>query len=128
MKMETTLAEVDWALSQSVTTSSLDEPIRASSGKSLLVDLIADTSTSEPLEEVEISIYKEQLNTWMDQLTEQEREVISLRFGLEEEQRKTLSEIGRLLNISRERVRQIEIKALRKLRGLTKEFTMISIN
>lgn len=128
MKMETTLAEVDWALSQSVTTSSLDEPIRASSGKSLLVDLIADTKTSEPLEEVEISIYKEHLNTWMDQLTEQEREVISLRFGLEEEQRKTLSEIGRLLKVSRERVRQIEIKALRKLRGLTKEFTMISIN
>ena len=113
--------ELDSILSQSLTTSSLDEPIKASDGKSNLGDMIADTKNSEPLERIEMAMYKEQLNKWLDQLSEQEKEVISLRFGLEENQKTTLTEIGKYMDISRERVRQIELKALRKLRGLTKK-------
>jgi RNA polymerase primary sigma factor len=121
----TTVEEIDSVLRQSLTTSSLDEPVNASEGKSFLGDLIADSQVNEPLEEIEISMYKEQLSKWIDQLSEQEKQVIILRFGLDDSNRKTLTEIGRLMDISRERVRQIELKSLRKLRGLTKKM-MIS--
>jgi RNA polymerase primary sigma factor len=120
-KMNISTDELDSILRQSLTTSSLDEPIKASDGKSILGDMIADTKNSEPLERIEMAMYKEQLNKWLDHLSEQEKDVISLRFGLDENQKKTLTEIGKHMNISRERVRQIELKALRKLRGLTKK-------
>jgi RNA polymerase primary sigma factor len=123
--MGTTIEEIDSVLRQSLTTSSLDEPVNANEGKSFLGDLIADSQKNEPLEDIEISMYKEQLGKWIDQLNEQEKQVITLRFGLEDSNRMTLTEIGRLMEISRERVRQIELKSLRKLRGLTKKL-MIS--
>jgi RNA polymerase primary sigma factor len=117
----TTVDEIDSVLRQSLTTSSLDEPVGAGEGKSFLGDLIADSNKNEPLEDIEIGMYKEQLSRWLDQLNEQERQVISYRFGLEDSKRKTLTEIGQMMEISRERVRQIELKSLRKLRGLTKK-------
>jgi len=123
--MGITIEEIDSVLRQSLTTSSLDEPVNASEGKSFLGDLIADSQKNEPLEDIEISMYKEQLVKWIDQLTEQEQQVITLRFGLEDSDRKTLTEIGKLMEISRERVRQIELKSLRKLRAMTKKM-MIS--
>jgi len=123
--MGITIEEIDSVLRQSLTTSSLDEPVNASEGKSFLGDLIADSQKNEPLEDIEISMYKEQLFKWIDQLTEQEQQVITLRFGLEDSDRKTLTEIGKLMEISRERVRQIELKSLRKLRAMTKKM-MIS--
>lgn len=119
--MGTTIEEIDSVLRQSLTTSSLDEPVGAGEGKSFLGDLIADSNKNEPLDDIEIGMYKEQLNRWLDQLNEQERQVISHRFGLEDSERKTLTEIGHMMEISRERVRQIELKSLRKLRGLTKK-------
>jgi RNA polymerase primary sigma factor len=123
--MGITIEEIDSVLRQSLTTSSLDEPVNASEGKSFLGDLIADSQKNEPLEDIEISMYKEQLVKWIDQLTEQEQQVITLRFGLEDSDRKTLTEIGKLMEISRERVRQIELISLRKLRAMTKKM-MIS--
>jgi RNA polymerase primary sigma factor len=119
--MQISIDELDTVLRQSISTFSLDEPINASDGRSYLGDFIADTKTSEPLEAIEIGLYKEQLNKWMEHLTDQERCVIGLRFGLGDTNKHTLTEIGSLLSISRERVRQIELKALRKLRGLTKK-------
>jgi len=71
---------------------------------------------------LEQGIYKEHLSQWLMQLTEQEKAVIALRFGLEDQQPCTLSEIGKMMGISRERVRQIELKGLRKLRALTRKF------
>jgi len=123
--MGITIEEIDSVLRQSLTTSSLDEPVNANEGKSFLGDLIADSQKNEPLEDIEISMYKEQLVKWIDQLSEQEQQVITLRFGLEDSNKKTLTEIGRLMEISRERVRQIELKSLRKLRAMTKKM-MIS--
>ena len=58
---------------------------------------------------------------WLSHLSEQEQHVLRLRFGLEGNERHTLAEIGRLLSVSRERVRQVELKALRKLRNLTRK-------
>lgn len=124
-EMGITIEELDSVLRQSLTTSSLDEPVSANEGKSFLGELIADTQNSEPLEDIEINMYKEQLGKWLSHLNEQEKQVISLRFGLNDCNRMTLTEIGKLMEISRERVRQIELKSLRKLRGLTKRL-MIS--
>ncbi|MFO0039656.1 MAG: sigma-70 family RNA polymerase sigma factor [Synechococcaceae cyanobacterium] len=114
------LEELDSLLRQSLTTSSLDAPIHADEGRSFLGDLIADASAEEPLEQVERGMHQEQLVRWLGHLTEQEREVLALRFGLDGKERHTLAEIGRLLDVSRERVRQVELKALRKLRNLTR--------
>ena len=111
--------ELDSLLRQALTTSSLDAPINADEGRSFLGDLIADSSSEEPLDQVERGIHQEQLGRWLGHLTDQEREVLGLRFGLDGQERHTLAEIGRLLDVSRERVRQVELKALRKLRNLT---------
>ncbi|MCS5705962.1 sigma-70 family RNA polymerase sigma factor [Synechococcus sp. FGCU-3] len=114
------LDELDGLLRQALTTSSLDAPVNGDEGRSFLGDLIADSSNEEPLEQVERGIHQEQLGRWMSYLSDQERQVLNLRFGLEGEERHTLAEIGRMLEVSRERVRQVELKALRKLRNLTR--------
>ncbi|MCX5940314.1 MAG: sigma-70 family RNA polymerase sigma factor [Cyanobium sp. LacPavin_0818_WC50_MAG_67_9] len=112
--------ELDGLLRQALTTSSLDAPVNGDEGRSFLGDLIADSSEEEPLDRVERGIHQEQLGRWLSHLSDQERQVLHLRFGLEGEERHTLAEIGRQLDVSRERVRQVELKALRKLRNLTR--------
>ena len=111
--------ELDALLNQSLTTSSLDAPVNADEGRSYLGDLIADTTAEEPLEQLERAIHQEQLQLLMGQLSDQEREVLSLRFGLDGKKNHTLADIGRRLDVSRERVRQVEMKALRRLRALS---------
>jgi RNA polymerase primary sigma factor len=118
--MDMPIDELDALLRQALTTSSLDAPVNGEEGRSFLGDLIADNSHAEPLDQVERGIHQEQLGRWLTYLTDQERQVLELRFGLEGEERHTLAEIGRMLDVSRERVRQVELKALRKLRHLTR--------
>ena len=118
--------ELDSLLRQALTISSLDAPINAEDGRSFLGDLIADGSAEEPLDRIERGMHQEQLAQLMDQLSAQEKEVLALRFGLDGMERHTLAEIGRQLDVSRERVRQIELKALRKLRSLTTHSTPLS--
>ena len=119
--MDIPLEELDSLLRQALTTSSLDAPVNGEEGRSFLGDLIADSSLEEPLDKVEQRIHQEQLGRWLSHLSEQEQHVLRLRFGLEGNERHTLAEIGRLLEVSRERVRQVELKALRKLRNLTRK-------
>ena len=114
------IEELDGLLRQSLTTSSLDAPVNGDEGRSFLGDLIADSSGEEPLDRVERGMHQEQLGRWLSQLSDQERQVLQLRFGLEGQERQTLAEIGRQLDVSRERVRQVELKALRKLRNMTR--------
>ena len=118
--MDIPLDELDSLLRQALTTSSLDAPVNGEEGRSFLGDLIADSSLEEPLDMVEQRIHHEQLGRWLSHLSEQEQHVLRLRFGLEGNERHTLAEIGRLMEVSRERVRQVELKALRKLRNLTR--------
>ena len=118
--MDIPLDELDSLLRQALTTSSLDAPVNGEEGRSFLGDLIADSSLDEPLEIVEQRIHHEQLGRWLSHLSEQEQHVLRMRFGLEGNERHTLAEIGRLIEVSRERVRQVELKALRKLRNLTR--------
>jgi len=118
--MDISLEELDSLLRQALTTSSLDAPVNGEEGRSFLGDLIADASLEEPLDLVEQRIHHEQLGRWLSHLSEQEQHVLKMRFGLEGQERHTLAEIGRLMEVSRERVRQVELKALRKLRNLTR--------
>ena len=118
--MDIPLDELDSLLRQALTTSSLDAPVNGEEGRSFLGDLIADSSLDEPLEIVEQRIHHEQLGRWLSHLSEQEQHVLRMRFGLEGNERHTLAEIGRLMEASRERVRQVELKALRKLRNITR--------
>ena len=118
--MDMPLDELDGLLRQALTTSSLDAPVNGEEGRSFLGDLIADSSSDEPLAKVEQSIHHEQLGRWLSHLSDQEQHVLNLRFELNGNERHTLAEIGRLLEVSRERVRQVELKALRKLRNLTR--------
>ena len=118
--MNMPMEELDSVLRQALTTSSLDAPVNGEEGRSFLGDLIADNPDEEPLDRVERGIHQEQLGRWLSHLSEQERQVLGLRFGLDGQERHTLAEIGRQLEVSRERVRQVELKALRKLRNLTR--------
>ena len=119
-EMDIGLEELDSLLRQALTTSSLDAPVNGEEGRSFLGDLIADSSAEEPLDIVEQRIHHEQLGRWLSHLSEQEQNVLRLRFGLEGNERHTLAEIGRMMEVSRERVSQVELKALRKLRNLTR--------
>ena len=120
-EMDIDVDELDSVLRQALSTSSLDAPVNGDDGRSFLGDLIADTNHEEPLDKVEQTIHQEQLGKWLSHLSEQEQHVLRLRFGLDGNERHTLAEIGRLLEVSRERVRQVELKALRKLRNLTRK-------
>ena len=81
-----------------------------------LGDLIEDNESSRPDSTTEEELMRQDLNRMLSQLTPRERDIMHLRFGLEDGRQRTLEEVGRLFNITRERVRQIEHKAFRKLR------------
>jgi RNA polymerase primary sigma factor len=77
---------------------------------------VEDKSSLPPEEEASRNLLKDQLYTVLCELNEREKKIIMLRFGLENERPMTLEEVGREFNVTRERIRQIEAKALRKLR------------
>ena len=79
-------------------------------------DFIPDLSSENPFEVTEGHLLKERLREILETLTDRERQVVDFRFGLTDGYSRTLEEVGRLFNVTRERIRQIEAKALRKLR------------
>ena len=83
-------------------------------------DFIEDKSADNPLEEAGFSMLKEKIKDVLDTLTEREREVLEQRFGLKDGYSRTLEEVGRQFQVTRERIRQIEAKALRKMRHPTR--------
>ena len=94
---------------------SLDTPI-GEEDDSHLGDFIEDDSALSPADSAAFSMRREELNTALESLTDRERQVVELRFGLRDGRARTLEEVGREFNVTRERIRQIEAKALRKLR------------
>lgn len=94
---------------------SLETPI-GEEEDSHLGDFIPDEDASEPSEAASYTLLKEQLIDVLDTLTPREEKVLKLRFGLEDGRTRTLEEVGKEFNVTRERIRQIEAKALRKLR------------
>ena len=94
---------------------SLETPI-GEEEDSHLADFIPDEDASEPAEAASFTLLKEQLMDVLSTLTPREEKVLRLRFGLEDGRTRTLEEVGKEFNVTRERIRQIEAKALRKLR------------
>lgn len=94
---------------------SLDTPI-GEEDDSHLGDFIEDDSALSPADSAAFSMLRAELATALESLTDRERQVVKLRFGLEDGRARTLEEVGKEFNVTRERIRQIEAKALRKLR------------
>jgi len=94
---------------------SLETPI-GEEEDSHLGDFIPDEDASEPAEAASFTLLKEQLSGVLNTLTPREEKVLRLRFGIDDGRTRTLEEVGREFNVTRERIRQIEAKALRKLR------------
>ena len=94
---------------------SLETPI-GEEEDSHLGDFIQDDNVPVPAEAAAFTLLREQLDEVLDTLTEREQKVLRLRFGLDDGRSRTLEEVGREFNVTRERIRQIEAKALRKLR------------
>jgi RNA polymerase primary sigma factor len=94
---------------------SLETPI-GEEEDSHLGDFIEDRVALAPAEAASHQLLKEQVEAVLDSLTGRERRVLQLRFGLEDGRARTLEEVGKEFNVTRERIRQIEAKALRKLR------------
>ena len=94
---------------------SLETPI-GEEEDSHLGDFIPDEDASEPAEAASATLLKEQLVDVLSTLTPREEKVLKLRFGFEDGRTRTLEEVGKEFNVTRERIRQIEAKALRKLR------------
>ncbi|WP_028293730.1 RNA polymerase sigma factor RpoS [Oceanobacter kriegii] len=105
---------------------SVDTPLGNSSDKSIL-DTIADERSSDPSEELQSNDIQSNLEHWIDELPEKQREVLARRFGLRGHEVSTLEDVGREIGLTRERVRQIQVEALKRLReimegqGLTAE-------
>jgi len=98
---------------------SLETPV-GSEESSQLGDFIEDETTPEPVDAAAKELLKEQVQNALSVLTERERQVLEMRFGLLDGKDYTLEEVGRYFNVTRERIRQIEAKALRKLRHPTR--------
>jgi RNA polymerase primary sigma factor len=94
---------------------SLETPI-GEEEDSHLGDFIPDDDAPAPAEAAAFTLLKEQLIDVLDTLTAREEKVLRLRFGLDDGRARTLEEVGKEFNVTRERIRQIEAKALRKLR------------
>jgi len=98
---------------------SLEMPV-GSEGSNPLGDFIRDESVPGPADETSRQLLREQMKDILDSLSPRERHVLRLRFGLDDGQSLTLEEVGQKFGVTRERVRQIEAKALRKLRHPTR--------
>jgi len=101
----------------SATTSSLEAPV-GDEGESQLSDLVEDVHSAGPDKEISSFLEKERIEGLLESMTEREREILSLRFGLSDGKPNTLAEVSKKMGVSRERVRQIEEAALTKLKRL----------
>jgi RNA polymerase primary sigma factor/RNA polymerase nonessential primary-like sigma factor len=119
-----TTEEVVLDLKQVVrTVCSLDSPI-SEGGDTFLRDVIEDRSCVSPADTAEGVMRRAEMMEWVQELPQKEQTVIMSRFGLDGSEAKTLEEIGREMGLTRERVRQIEVAALARLRQTIERRTM----
>jgi len=111
------LSEVEKMLGLNERIGSVDAPFGKDSDKPLL-DLIADDNSDDPTLEVQSEDVRAHIDHWLNQLNDKQREVVERRFGLHGYEGATLEEVAKELGVTRERVRQIQIDALRRLRRI----------
>jgi len=112
------------ALNERVT--SVDTPLGPNSDKSVL-DTVADDRAADPCQALESNDVTMGLEQWIDELPEKQREVVSRRFGLRGYESSTLEEVGREIGLTRERVRQIQVEALKRLREIMEQQGLNSV-
>ncbi len=115
-EMEIDVEKVEHIMKIKQDISSLDASVRDDEEDSVLGDFIEDEDTVSPEESATGQLLKEHVKEMLDALTEREQKILKLRFGLEDGKSHTLEEVGQEFNVTRERIRQIEAKALAKLR------------
>ena len=117
LEMNITVDKVRYIQKISQEVISLEKPIGDSDEDSTLSDLIRDEQTPSPDQMANIALLKEQIQDVLQDLTPREQKILSMRFGLEDNITHTLEEVGKVFGVTRERIRQIEAKALEKIRG-----------
>ncbi len=115
--LEKPVEDVERMLSLNERVTSMDAPIGPTSDKTL-VDTVADIHVCDPVQLLEDTDLNLSLDHWLDELTEKQREVLARRFGLRGHEANTLEEVGKEIGLTRERVRQIQVEALRRLRDI----------
>lgn len=117
LKLDKPIEEVKRMFGLNERVASVDEPMGREVDKSLL-DSIADENTIDPAQVLQDDDVKHHIDDWLCQLNEKQREVVERRFGLNGHDISTLEEVGNEIGVTRERVRQIQIEALRRLREI----------
>ena len=117
LRLEKPATEVARLLGFNERVASMDAPLGPESDASV-VETIADEEGADPSEKLQEQLIHDSIADWLSQLTEKQREVVSRRFGLLGHDSCTLEEVGREIGLTRERVRQIQVEALRRLRRL----------
>ena len=111
------VADVKRMLGLNERVASVDSPLGYDSERSIL-DTIADEAVGDPCQLLQDKNINNSLDQWLDDLTEKQREVIARRFGLRGYETSTLEEVGREIGLTRERVRQIQVEALKRMREI----------
>ncbi len=118
-KQEYSVDRVSRVLKMSQQPISLESPV-GDSGDASFGDFIEDTSSDNPMDMTSQELLKDRLDEVLNTLTERERKILEMRFGLTDGYQRTLEEVGKIFKVTRERIRQIEAKGLRKLRHPTR--------
>lgn len=111
------VANVERMLKLNERITSLDTAVGPLSDKTLL-DTIADDRSNDPSEELQANDIQNNLNRWIEELPDKQREVLSRRFGIRGYETSTLEDVGKEIGLTRERVRQIQVEALKRLREI----------
>lgn len=111
------VAEVERLLRLNERTASVDVPLGPDSDKTVL-DTLPDRDEADPVSQAQSDDIRDNLMGWLDELTDKQREVVLRRFGLGGHEVSTLEAVGREIGLTRERVRQIQVEALQRLRGI----------
>lgn len=115
--LERPVADVKRMLALNERVTSVDTPLGPNSDKCLL-DMVADDHSADPCTTLQENDITGSLSSWLDDLSEKQCEVVSRRFGLRGYEMSTLEEVGREIGLTRERVRQIQVEALKRLREI----------
>ncbi len=120
LSLDKTVSDVSRMLRLNERVSSVDVPM-GKDGDRMLVDTLVDEHPNDPEELVEDADMNAAVEDWLSELTDKQQEVIARRFGLHGHDVATLEEVGREIDLTRERVRQIQVEALRRLRAILKK-------
>lgn len=120
-KLDVSVADVTRMLRLNERVTSVDTPMGGSDNDKALVDMLTDNNDYGPEGEMQENDVREHIMTWLENLNEKQREVLARRFGLLGYEPATLEDVGREIGLTRERVRQIQVEALRRLRDMLRQ-------